>query len=166
MEQKSIVLCGFMGCGKTTVGMLLAKKLGIPFYDLDYEIEKREHRTIPDIFAQQGEGAFRQLEHDYLCKLAVQSGPAVLSPGGGALTFPRNVQLLKNKALIVLIYADFETCWQRIKNTSRPLVHSNTKEQLHELFSRRLPLYRKISELEVCSQEKPEDTVNKILQAL
>lgn len=133
----SVVLCGFMGCGKSTVGKIIAGKLGMSFVDTDSLIEKRENRAIKDIFAEDGEAYFRDREHEMCCELA-DSGDCIISVGGGALTFDRNTEAFKNKAKIIFIDVDFGTIVDRVGNDKdRPLMNDNAKE----LYERRLPLY-------------------------
>ena len=90
----NIVLCGFMGCGKTTVGKKLSKRLGVPFVDMDHYIEQKAGRKVSEIFAQLGEQAFRDMEYECAKELS-KSGGTVIATGGGALTFERNQQALR-----------------------------------------------------------------------
>ena len=99
MKQKNIILCGFMGCGKSTVGTLLAKKTGMAFVDLDSYIEKQENKTIARIFEESGEAHFRELEKQAARALSEKKG-VVIAAGGGTLTFQENVDSLKNGGII------------------------------------------------------------------
>ena len=160
--RDNYALVGFMGCGKTTVGRELAKRLQCPFWDLDAAIAQGERRTIPEIFAQQGEAGFRELEHAYLKQAAGRRG--VLSCGGGLALFPRNREVLSRHFTTVFLDCDFETCYQRIKNSSRPLVASNTKEQLEELYHKRAAIYRQAATVVLRNRGIISEAVDEILR--
>ena len=121
MQERAIVLSGFMGCGKTTVGKALAEALSRPFCDLDDEIARRAGMPIPRIFDALGEDIFRQLEREALGSLPSLEGFVVAS-GGGAFTFPDNWEAAKEHALVVFLDADFPTCYHRVKDSDRPIV--------------------------------------------
>lgn len=101
---RHIVITGFMGTGKTTTGQLVAQLLGRPFYDMDALIVARAGKSIPEIFAQDGEPAFRQMEHDLLVQMA-HTGGDVIATGGGALVPDRNRQLMKLHTFLVCLTA-------------------------------------------------------------
>ena len=94
MGRKNIILCGFMGCGKSTVGALLAKKTGMSFIDMDSYIEKKEQKTISSIFEEHGEEYFRALEREAAKELAEKNG-LVIAAGGGTLVYQANVDTLR-----------------------------------------------------------------------
>lgn len=139
-----ILLCGFMGCGKTSVGQALSFRLRWDFLDTDAMIEKRQGRSIPEIFAEDGEEAFRRMEED-TARLIGRRKNVVISTGGGFLMREETVSALRQSGgyeSVVFLDCSFETCYQRIKDSDRPLVRNNTKEQLEEIFNkcrRRLP---------------------------
>ena len=119
----SVYLCGFMGCGKSHIGRLLAAELGRELVDLDKVIVDREGMSIPEIFEKFGEPHFRSLEAKYIREL-----------GGGYI------------GISVYINTPFEVCYERIKNDSnRPLVVNNTQEQLRQLYDTRSAIYRRNS---------------------
>ena len=122
MQERAIVLSGFMGCGKTTVGKALAEALSRPFCDLDDEIARRAGMPIPRIFDALGEDTFRQLEREALGSLPSLEGFVVAS-GGGAFTFPDNWEAAKEHALVVFLDADFPTCYHRVKDSDLSLIH-------------------------------------------
>ena len=137
--MNNIVLCGFMGCGKTVVGKELAKIMGRKFVDTDEWIEQEQGMAIKAIFAARGEEYFRDLEHE-ICQKAAALKNGVISTGGGALTFERNVEALKQGGRIVFLDASFETICARIGNgNTRPLFQDIDKAK--ELFDARRPLY-------------------------
>jgi len=133
-----IYLTGFMGAGKSTVGRLLAAKLQRPFYDLDAEIERAEGRSIPQIFAEDGEAAFRRMEADCLCDL---SSPAVVALGGGAFMTPAVRAAASERGLTVFLEWPFETLLARVRgDANRPL--AKEPAQMRRLYETRLPVYR------------------------
>lgn len=133
-ETQNIALIGMPGCGKTTVGRALADLLGRPFYDADEQIEARAGRKIPDIFAQDGEAAFRKLETEVLAELSRQSG-AVIATGGGVVTCEENRDLLRQNSTIVWLQRDLHS----LPLAGRPVSQSRP---LNELAAERMPLYR------------------------
>jgi shikimate kinase len=141
----NLILCGFMGCGKTTVGKLLAKRLGLEYIDLDDEIIREAGMPIPDIFSIYGEAHFRDLEHEAVHNLARRVN-CVVSTGGGAMTFDRNIEAIDQRDLVVFLDAPFEVCYSRIKDSDRPILRQNTPEQFQALFARRREAYRKAAQ--------------------
>ena len=157
MAEQNVVLCGFMGCGKTTVGKRLAALTGAQFVDMDEYIEQQAGMTVSAIFEQFGEADFRRREREACCALAQQSG-LVIASGGGALTFPENVQALAATGCVVLIGVSPATVLQRLEgDTTRPLLARPDKQRaVQELFDRRLPLYRAAADVEVDGEQTPE----------
>jgi shikimate kinase len=139
---KTVVLVGMMGAGKSAVGTQLAKLLGVPFRDSDDEIVKAAQRSIPEIFARDGEPFFRARETEVLTRL-VRGEPCVLSTGGGAFLAPQNRALIGEFGVSVWLRADLETLWQRVRHKStRPLLHTpNPRETLRSLQQAREPVY-------------------------
>jgi shikimate kinase len=122
MVSRNIILTGFMGCGKTTVGRLLARRLGRKFADLDREIEMREHRRIPAIFRESGEGAFREMEFRAIRGL-VRRKDLVVAVGGGAPVFPRNHRWLKRAGMTVYLRVPARVLTVRLlAGRNRPLL--------------------------------------------
>lgn len=148
--MNNIILCGFMGCGKTTVGKQLAKKTGMKFIDMDEYIEEKAGMTVKEIFAEQGEQGFRDMEHDACTELARESN-RIIAAGGGTLTFQRNVEVLRQTGTIVLIDADFNHLYQRLKHdTARPLLQcENRGEKIKAMLRERMPLYKKAARVTV-----------------
>ncbi len=135
----NIVLCGFMGSGKTTVGLELAKIMGRKFIDTDDMIEREQGVAIKAIFTVHGEEYFRDLEFACCKKISAMKN-CVVSTGGGALTFKRNVDALKQGGRIVFLDADFDVICQRIGNTrTRPLFQD--REKARALYDERRPKY-------------------------
>lgn len=137
----TIFLCGFMGCGKSTVGSLLSKKLGCGFCDTDELVVKNQGMTIPEIFAQKGEPYFRKVEAETVKSLCGKN--TVVACGGGAMLNSDTAEAVrKNGGVIVYLDVTFEECYSRISgDTNRPIVMNNTKEQLEEIYNNRRDIY-------------------------
>lgn len=165
MTERNIILCGFMGCGKSTVGKELAQKLGRQFIDMDEYIEMREGMKIADIFRLSGEDDFREREHAAVLELAQMQG-TVIAAGGGALAFRRNAEPLRKSGEIVYLSLAFNICYSRIAQTDRPLVRSNSREHLEQIFNKRESLYRTVATFEIDASGTPEDVVERIMTAL
>lgn len=166
---KSIIICGFMGSGKTTVGRLLAKKLLARFIDTDEVIEQQQHMSIPNIFAQKGEGYFRALEHVTLQNAVEGMNPlsAVIATGGGTFMDPDNVRIVKDNACTVIyLSTDFDVCYERIRHSDRPLVMKNSEDALRKLYEERDAVYRQICTTQMYNHAKPEMVVNNIISVI
>lgn len=164
--MRNVVLCGFMGCGKTTVGRQLAALSGRRFVDMDAYIEQQAGMAVSEIFRQYGEDDFRRREREACRALAGQTG-LVIAAGGGALTFAANVEALRPSCAIVLLEVSPETVLTRLRgDTTRPLLAREDKETaVRELFAARLPLYRAAASYTV-DGEQPPLTVAKAIQSL
>lgn len=161
----TIFLCGFMGCGKTTVGEALAKKLGLPLIDTDAYIVEQEGKSIPDIFAQEGEPYFRQAEAQAIRTLCTKN--AVIACGGGAMLNPDSAAYAREQGAVVLLNESFETCYARIRNdTNRPIVQRSTPEELEALFRQRAGIYRRHASHVVEGGCDPAEMAERIIQAL
>ena len=146
--QQNIFLVGLMGAGKTTVGRLLAKRLGLRFVDSDHEIEARTGATISWIFEIEGEESFRRREVETIRDLTARSG-VVLATGGGAVIHPENRKHLKDRGTVIYLRASVNNILQRtMHDKSRPLLQTeNRKEKLEELARQRDPLYREVADI-------------------
>ncbi|MBO6126211.1 MAG: shikimate kinase [Bacteroidaceae bacterium] len=129
--MKSIILIGYMGSGKTTVGRQLALSLGVTFYDLDWYIEMRYHRTVAQIFAEKGEDGFREIERNMLHE-AAEFQDIVLSCGGGTPCFFDNMEYMNSLAETVYLKATPEVLAMHLKmgKIERPLIKGKTDEEL------------------------------------
>jgi len=150
-----VVLVGFMGAGKTTVGHIMAERLGRPFVDSDVLIEQRLGRDIRDIFRTEGEPYFRQLEHVTVAGL-VRGQDAVVALGGGAVEDPRTRAVLRN-ARVVYLRVSYDEAMARVKSDEfRPMLH---RPDLDEVYQRRLPVYQELSVLTVDTDGRRPDAV-------
>jgi shikimate kinase len=163
----NIALIGFMGCGKTTIGKILAEKTGKIFYDLDDLIQQNMDKSINDIFNDYGEKKFRELETDTLREifsknnlLKKEKKELIISCGGGIPTITDNVIILKENCLIISLSCSPETIFQRLKNdTSRPLLNSNKAEKIRNLLNERKHLYEETADIMVDTEDVEPDTV-------
>lgn len=139
----NVALIGFMGTGKSSVGRLVADQLRFDYLDTDELIQSRAGRTIADIFAGEGEAAFRALEQKIVEELAGRVG-TVISTGGGLPVNPQNLASLRTHALIACLWASPEKIWERVRNQShRPLLNDpDPQAKIRELLDARGPFYR------------------------
>jgi 3-dehydroquinate dehydratase type I len=150
-----VVLVGFMGAGKTTVGHIMAERLGQPFVDSDVLIEQRLGRDIRDIFRTEGEPYFRRLEHATVAGL-VRGQDAVIALGGGAVEDPRSRAVLRN-ARVVYLRVSYDAAMARVKSDEfRPMLH---RPDLDEVYKRRLPAYEDVSVLTVDTDGRRPDAI-------
>jgi shikimate kinase len=144
LKQAPVIwLAGFMGSGKSTAGKLLAKKLGWSFVDLDAEIERAAGKPIPEIFEQQGEDAFRELEHQQLLgqiRRSRQGGASVVALGGGAFAAQRNRDAIEDCGVALWLDPPFPILWARVSgNDKRPL--AKDPEAFKQLYDSRRDAY-------------------------
>lgn len=148
--MNNVILCGFMGCGKSSVGRKLARFTEREFVDMDSYIEEKTGMTVSDIFAQKGESGFRKLETE-ACRELSERDNLIIAAGGGTLTFPQNVEILKQGGRIIFIDVSYENLCERLsRDTQRPLLQvENRNEVIRELLEKRLPLYKEASSIYV-----------------
>lgn len=165
--DRSIVLVGMMGVGKSTIGKLLAGKLGLSFVDSDEEIEKAAGMPISEIFDRFGEPGFRDGERRVIARL-IAEGPKVIATGGGAFINDDTRQLIKEKCRSVWIDADLDVLIERVsRRSNRPLlVGKDPRDVLTDLAAKRTPFYAE-ADIHVRSDSGPHArTVNQIMEAL
>ncbi|GAB4248682.1 MAG: shikimate kinase [Thermoleophilia bacterium] len=145
-----VALSGFMGSGKSSVGRLAARELGWRFVDLDQEIETRAGRSIPAIFAEEGEAGFRRIEEEILAQV-VASIPGdegvVLALGGGTVTTPRAVEMLRSRGRIVYLEVPVREAWARVESSDRPLARS--RKHFETLARERRSVYLRTADVVV-----------------
>lgn len=148
----NVVLIGFMGCGKSVIGPRLATLLGFDFLDTDQLIVEAAGKSIPDIFAAEGEAGFRAHETAALQSLLARGQlRSVISTGGGIVTQPTNEAALRALGCLLWLTSSDETLWQRVRrNRERPLLHTDDPRQtFDELLTRRRPLYQALADLTI-----------------
>lgn len=149
---ENIVLIGFMGSGKTTVGRELQQRLGYPLVDMDQVIEQRAGKPITAIFAEDGEAVFRDMETELLGELNDADAPRrIISTGGGVVTREENRRLLRNLGYVVWLLASPQVILERTgKNRNRPLLQAeDPADVIRRLMETRLPLYQETAHLKL-----------------
>ena len=145
--KPNLIMAGFMGTGKSTVGPLVAQRLGMPFLDTDLLVESRAGMRVSEIFARQGEAAFRALERQ-VCAQVAGCDSCVIALGGGALLDPANRATLEKGGLLVLLTCDTEVLLGRLeasaRNGERPLLGSDYRTRVVELLEARSAVYEQI----------------------
>ena len=165
---KHVLLVGMMGVGKTTVGNLLAARLGRPHLDSDAQVRAATGRTVPDILRTDGEAAFR-IEESAALRDAVGTGePTVVSVAGGAVLDPANRRLLRRHGTVVWLRADPSTLARRVGDGSgRPLLDGDPDGNLRRLEAERRPLYAELADVVVDVDDvDPSGVVDRIVAAL
>ena len=129
--MRRIILIGYMGAGKTTVGKALSKELGMPFYDLDWYIESRRRKKVPEIFAEMGEEGFRSIEHNMLHEVA-EFEDVIISCGGGTPCFFDNIDYMNRQGEVVYLKATPEVLYRHLQmgKTERPLLKGKSHDEL------------------------------------
>lgn len=167
VKKQTIVLVGMMGVGKSSVGWRLARRLGIPFFDSDREVESAAGCSIPDIYALWGEDAFKEAERKVIKRL-LSGGAHVLSTGDGSFTHPDLRQKMLDSALCVWLKADLETIYRRVRHRkTRPqLLAGDSRIILEKLLEERSSIYSQ-AHIVVESQDEAHDmTVERVLEGL
>ncbi len=165
--MKNIILIGFMGTGKSSVGKILAQKLQRPFIDVDSWIEGSEKRKIRDIFEKDGEAHFRVLEKEAIRDLGAKSG-SVITTGGGAVLDAENRKILKEAGLVIALSATPETICDRVKNSRhRPLLQGeNVLLEIKTLLEFRKPFYQEADLFFETDGKSSAQVAEAIVQAL
>ena len=165
--MKNIVLMGFMGAGKTTIGKKLAKALECEFIDTDEWIEKEQGRKISDIFAEDGEAVFRDMETDLLKRLQESEEKFVLSIGGGMPVREENRALLRNLGIVIYLKTSKEEIIRRVSgNKNRPLLQGgDLEEKVTNLMDAREQIYVETAHVEVITDGKnPLEVIEEIIK--
>lgn len=157
-QALNLLLIGMPGCGKTTIGQALARRLGRPLEDIDQHIVANSGCSIPEIFSWEGEESFRSREHQALCQLAKQSGK-VIACGGGIVTKRENWDPIRQNSTVIYLRRDLEL----LPTDGRPVSQFHS---LEELYRQRAPLYSQLADLTVDNQGTVEETVDEIIRRL
>ena len=165
--DRTIVLVGLMGAGKSCIGRRLAARLGLPFRDADAEIERAAGCSIEDIFELHGEAAFREGENRVICRLLADA-PHVLATGGGAFMNPETRAAIGERAISVWLRADLELMLKRTgRRNNRPLLkRGDPRKILSDLMDQRYPVYGDADLVVDSVDGPPEVTVERVLAAL
>jgi shikimate kinase/3-dehydroquinate synthase len=166
-DERSIVLVGLMGAGKTAIGKRLAAQLGLPFYDADQEIERAAGMTIAEIFRTHGEAYFRAGEKRVIQRL-LANGRIVLAPGGGAFMDPETRKTIRERAISIWLRCPLPILLNRVQGrTHRPLLNNgNQAETLARLSAERSPVYAQADIIVDGSEDPPHVTTNNVITAL
>lgn len=161
-----VSLIGFMGCGKSTVGPILARTLGVAFADTDTLVERMAQKTIADIFSDEGESAFRSLETKALTA-ALKQPAHVIATGGGIVGKARNRQLLFENTLSIWLHVPIERLLERLAHdTDRPLLQNDSQfKRTRALYNQRKPLYEQ-AHIKINADASPRCIVQGILEAI
>ncbi len=162
----NIILIGFMGCGKSSIGRRIALRLGHKFLDSDELIAARAEHSISDIFATEGEDGFRKRETEELQSLA-GSSKIILATGGGAVLNPLNRDLFRQLGLVIWLHAEPETLFERAsRSRKRPLLEvENPRSTFFNLLESRIPLYAGTADLKIdATGLSHEQTVEKVIK--
>lgn len=165
INKENIILIGFMGCGKTTIGEKLAYKLNYNFVDSDKQLQKEAGISINDIFKLYGENYFRKLENSIISSIA-KLKKQVIATGGGIIKNENNIKLLKKSGIILYLKASPEHIYNNIKNdTSRPLLQCEDKlAKIKELLGEREKLYQMYCDISIeVSNHSIDNIINQII---
>lgn len=161
-----IYLCGFMGCGKTTIAKALSKAASLPCFDTDQLIVDRYKMPVSSIFSIHGEAYFRQIERETLLATGeLENG--IFATGGGILTNEANGELLRSLGTLIYLKTPFEICYRRIKgDQNRPIAVSKTKQELQELYFQRQERYERYSHYVLPAGDGVHRVVNQIMKLI
>ena len=160
----NLALVGFMGTGKSSVGQLVAAQLHFRFADTDELIEARAGRTISAIFAEEGEGPFREYERAVVDELK-NFHRTVIATGGGLVAHEENLLRLKTHALVICLWASPETIWERVRHqTHRPLLQTpDPTAKIRQLLAEREPFYRQADVLVNTEMRSVKEVVHQVI---
>lgn len=161
----AVFLCGFMGCGKSTIAAVLAKYMGCPHCDTDDLIVKKEGMSIPEIFEKKGESYFRNVESELVKELSGYKGVAAC--GGGLMLSDVNSENARKNGVVVFLNTPFDVCYKRIAgDANRPVAASKTKEELKMLYDERFEKYLRNSDFVIDCDSSPMETAKLILKTI
>ena len=162
----NLYLVGFMGTGKTTVGRAVGAKIGFDVLDSDHEIERVRGKSIPDIFAQDGEPAFRQLEREFV-ERGHPAERTVIACGGGLVVQPNMLELLQSKGVVVCLHASVETILARTaRHRNRPLLEvENPEQRIRTLYAAREPIYKKAGTVILTDSRPLNDIIAHVIRS-
>ncbi len=162
--RKPVLLIGMMGCGKSTVGRLLAERMRLPLIDLDEEIARAAGKTIPEIFAQEGEAGFRARETAALERVLTRED-GVIATGGGIVTRAENIRMMREKGVVVWLCRPLEDMIADVRQDTRPNLAGDKAERMRTLYGQRERLYAAAAHLSFDNRMPPKESA-KALQKL
>ena len=160
--MKNIVLIGMPACGKSTIGYWLSQKIGYPLLDTDKYLEEKENRIISDIFSNEGEEYFRNLETKYLKELSEKEG-LIISTGGGAVKKKENIDILKQNGIVIFLNRTIADI-SKENHENRPLLQDI--DNIQKLYDERIDLYKKYSDIIIKNNDDMSIIVDRIITAL
>lgn len=162
----NLYLVGFMGTGKTTVGRAVAQKLGFAVLDSDHEIERQQGKSIPDIFAQIGEPAFRAMEREFIAQ-GHPTERTVVACGGGLVVQPGMLELLRSKGVVICLHASIESILARTaRHRNRPLLNVEDPElRVRTLYAQREPIYKQSGTVILTDARPLQDIAAHVMRA-
>lgn len=152
MKKNNIILIGMPGSGKSTVGVLLAKMLGLDFVDTDLMIQSREKRLLQDILDQEGLERFLEIEEEVICSLSCEN--SVVAPGGSAVCRKQGAIHLRNLGTVAYLRLSCETLSRRLDNIATRGIAMLPGQSLENIYEQRRPLYERYADLTVDGEEK------------
>jgi shikimate kinase len=161
--HKNIVFIGMPGCGKTTIGKLVAERLLLPFCDVDEYIEKTEGKSIKDIFIN-GEAYFRKIESEAIKEISKIS-PLVISTGGGCVKISQNIEVFRSNSIIIFLNRPIENIVSDIDISGRPLL-VNATANIYKLYKERYPLYKKYCDYEIHNDRSLSVVVDEVIKCI
>jgi shikimate kinase len=168
--NKRIFLIGMPGCGKTSAGKKLAKKIKLPFFDLDKEIEKTSGTSIPEIFKEKGEDFFRTLESEQLDQLIESQSNGVIACGGGTPVFHQNIEKMKKSGVVIYLELSLNVLEKRLltqKANKRPLLNhlASLKDKLFEMYESRKGFYEQ-ADISINANQTFENIVTQSIEGV
>ena len=163
--RKTLFLIGMMGCGKSTMAGQLARLTGTPCLDLDAEIERREGRTIPEIFAADGDAGFRLCETAAL-RAVCEGTPRIVATGGVIVTRPENIDLMRAHGTVIWLCRPLEDMVRDVRQDTRPNLAGDKSERMRTLYAAREPLYRTAAHIAFSNHMPPLAAAQLLAQRL
>ena len=160
----NIVLCGFMGSGKTTIGRVLARYSGYEFVDMDHYIEREQGKKIPEIFKEYGEPEFRRME-TLACKELGRGDRRIIATGGGALLKEENASYLKANGTVFFLDPPFPAILSRLRasRVPRPVIQGRSDEEIYEIYRARIGKYAALCDVQMTLSAPPQEFALEIL---
>ena len=155
-----------MGCGKTLTAKFISEKLKLNLIDTDFEIEKAKNMNIFEIFQKYGESYFRHLETEILKSLQEVCNSVIATGGGIFVENDENSKLAKSNGTIVFLDTPFEICWNRIKNSNRPLIFNNSVDNVKRLYKKRQKIYRRVADISIINPKSSIACANELIRRI